>query len=287
LTLDADGIITTETLLPVRSSNSPIAEEGSSWLVVADDGSVVRVHPPRRPTRLGSFEGTVDGGAVLADDRTLLAVMHDRLLALDLKTGLVSVRASVSSTSSINGPVTVGADRTVYFTTADGLLVAVDHAGQEVFRATVERVVAPTLPGQYGYGQPYYPGGYPQYGQYGQYGGYGYGGRPDPPIVADGGGRFAFLRSGGRLGIAEMIRVAASDTDGSPKTNPSTLLGGPSPTPHAATPSDRKDPSAALYRTRVSVVTEHTCATPIAVVPTGSKRIAVVCREGIVASYGE
>jgi outer membrane protein assembly factor BamB len=266
LTLDSDGAILTETLLPMRASSTPLATS-EGWLVVADDGSVVRVLPPRQPTRVGTFEAPIDGGAVLADDRTLLGVMHDRLLALDLKTGLVSVRASVNSVASIGGPVAVGEDRTAYFTTSEGLLFGVDRSGQEVFKATVERVSTASAgyPGAYpgGYPQPYQP--YYPPGGYAGYGGYGYG-RPDPPIVADGAGHFAFLRGGGRLGIVEITKIEPATTDA---------------------PSEKKDPSAALVRVHVDVVTEHACVTPISVLPAGDKRIAVACREGIVALYGE
>jgi outer membrane protein assembly factor BamB len=256
LTLDADGAITSETVLPTRASSTPVASS-RGWIVVADDGSVSRVLPPKQPTRLGAFEGPVDGGAVLADERTLLAVMHDRLLALDLKTGLVSVRASVAVTSSIVGPVTVDAEGTATFTTSDGAMSSVDAAGDELFKSTVERVI-PTAAYAGGY-----PGAYPQPPAYYPPGGYGYGygnARPDPPIVSDGSSHFVFLRGGGRLGTVELVETA--------------------PPPEAADPSP-------IVRARLNVITEHACVTPIAVVPAGPKRIAIACREGIVALYGE
>jgi len=270
LTLDADGVVTSETLVPMRASTPPLPTP-DGWLVVCDDGSVVRVRPPKQPTRVGRFDGPLDAGAVLADERTLLGVQHERLVALDLKTGLASTRASINATSSINPPVAVGANGSAYFTTSDGLLFGVDRSGQEEFRATVERVSqASTQPM---YGQPYgggagYPGGYYP-GAYPQYGGYGMGYmRPDPPLVIDHSGHFGFVRASGRFGMVEIAEASP---------------------PQAATAgtNEKRDPSRALVHTRVTVTSDHVCPTPIAVLPTGKKRVAVVCREGTIVEYGE
>ncbi|MFO0618962.1 MAG: PQQ-binding-like beta-propeller repeat protein [Polyangiaceae bacterium] len=260
VTLDGDGAITSETKLTMHASFPPIPT-ADGWLVVEDDGAVMRVQPPNAPRPLGSFAGLIEGGAVLADERTLLAVMHERLLALDLKTGVLSARASINAVNGINGPPTVDADRTAYFTTTDGLLMAVDHTGKEVFRATLERSSAAYT----GYSPGgYYPGAYPP--------GYGYGyytPRPDPPVLAGADGRFAFLRNAGRFGLVDVTPVEV-------------LVPGP-PGPNG----EKKDISTTVLRPKVTVVNEHVCQTPVAVVPAGDKRVVVACREGIVALFGE
>lgn len=266
VTLDADGGITSETKLLFHASFPPVATRGhkpgeAGWLIVQDDGSVVRVQPPNAPRDLGSFNGVVEGGVVLADERTLLGVIHERLLALDLVTGLTSVRASINNINAINGPPVVDADRTAYFTTTDGLFIAVDHTGKEVFKATLERSSSAYT----GYAPGgYYPGAYPP--------GYGYGyyaPRPDPPVLPGADGRFVFLRNAGRFGLVDATPVEVK------------VPGPPGPN------GEKTELSTTVLRTKVTVVNEHVCQTPVAVVPAGEKRVAVACREGIVAVFGE
>lgn len=261
VTLDADGAITSETRLVLHASFPPI-ESAEGWLVVQDDGSVVRVRPPNAPRDVGTFAGLIEGGAVLADERTLLAVIHEKLFALDLKTGVVTARASINNINGINGPPTVGADRVAYFTTTDGLMMAVDATGKEVFRATLERSSAAYT----GYSPGgYYPGAYPPPG-------YGYGYYPpraDPPVLAGPDGRFAFLRNAGSFGIVDAVPVDF-------------LVPGP-PGPNG----EKTEISTTVVRAKVSVVNPHVCQTPVAVVPAGDKRLVVACREGIVALFSE
>ncbi len=271
LTLDADGRIETDTPLPAHVSTAPLVTS-DGLLVIGDDGSVTRVRPPKQPQKVGSFQGMLDGGAVMADERTLLGVMRDRLLALDLKTGVVSVRASTGNFSVVDGPVVVSKTRSVFYTTSDGLLVGIDRTGQELSRAAVERVLPPTAPG----GQPGYPPGVPP-------GGYS-GGLPsftqsmqrsNPPLVIDAAGRIAFVRSSGRFGI--------SAADGSSLQTPRRANSDGDATKRNEGPSG----SAKATGTSVDLVSEHVCNTPIAVLPAADGRVAVVCREGLVAVFSD
>lgn len=260
VTLDADGAMTSETRLVLHGSFAPI-ETPHGWLIVQDDGAVVRVRPPNAPRDLGTFAGLIEGGAVLSDERTLLAVIHERLLALDLVTGVVTTRAAINGVNGINGPPSVGDDKVAYFTTTDGMMMAVDDGGKEVFRATLERSSSAYT----GYAPGgYYPGAYPPGYGYGYYGA-----RPDPPLLAGADGRFAFLRNSGRFGLVDATPVEVK------------IPGPPGPS------GEKTEISTTVVRAKVSVVGEHACQTPVAVVPAGENRLVVACREGIVALYSE
>jgi outer membrane protein assembly factor BamB len=252
LTLDADGAVTTETSLPGHVSSPPVVS-GGDVLVVVDDGSVYKVRSPRAPQKVGAFPAMVDGGAVLADERTLLGVVRDRLLALDLRTGTVGVRASLGAGFAvIEGPPVVGADRSVFFATTEGQLFGVDRTGLEIARATVERVAPPPgVPAGYGPGfGP--PGGFAPPPAIPS--------RVVPPLVVDREGHIAFARAQGRFGVV--------------------TFGG------AKTASRPGDVAAVGTPATVDVVTEHVCTTPLAVLPAGEGRVAVACREGLVAMFG-
>lgn len=130
-----------------------------------------------------------------------------------------------------------------------------------MFRATLER----TSSAYTGYAPGgYYPGAYPPGYGYGYYGA-----RPDPPLLAGADGRFAFLRNSGRFGIVESTPVEVK------------IPGPPGPN------GEKTEISTTVVRAKVSVVGEHACQTPVAVVPAGEGRVVVACREGIVALYSE
>lgn len=274
-TFDADGAVSTETQLSAHVSSAPVVT-GDGLLVLGDDGSVTRVSPPKQTQKLGAFPGMIDGGAVLADDRTLLGVVRDRLLALDLRTGIVSVRASTGSFATIDGPVTVARDGDVLFTTSEGLLFGLDRTGQEILRATVERVTPPSAPAAYPPSpypsSPYSPGVFPPGavppGSYAPpY--YTPPGRQSPPLVVDGAGRIAFLRAAGRFGVT-----------GAPSSG---VRSGRRDARDAPAPGSLVDASTAS----VDVVHERLCNTPLAVLPAGDRRLLVACREGLVVVFAD
>ena len=277
IAFDSSGRIQTETILAGHASSTPIVGP-DGMLVAIDDGTVVKVKPPRQPQRVGSFSTMVEGGIVMADDRTLLAAARDRLLALDLKTGLVSVRATTGSYASVDGPVTVLPDRTVLFTTTEGFLIGLDRAGQETLRATVERTVAPPPTPQPGFGT---------YSPYGQPPPYPTVSRPNPPLVADGLGHVAFVRSMGRLGVVsyslESPGLPASSLPTPPVATADPSAPAAPSSPRSGSPAPAGDP----LRVSVSILSEKVCVTPVVIVPAGKNRLAVVCREGLVAVFGE
>src|SRR6185312_4383835 len=123
--LDADGVIRARAAIDPRNSamehaSGAIVEGPDGALVTTVSGSVYRFRPPAQPRRIGTFGGTVGKGAVLADDRTLLAVVDGhRLVALDLPTGTAHVR---TGGLPLDGPPTVGGGL-VFVGTAIGLLL--------------------------------------------------------------------------------------------------------------------------------------------------------------------
>src|SRR5262245_60898482 len=85
--IDADGAIRARATLDDRPPGAPPAIERAAGaiidspagaLVTTDTGSVYRFRPPAPPRKIGSFGGTTRRGALLADDRTLLAVVDGR-----------------------------------------------------------------------------------------------------------------------------------------------------------------------------------------------------------------
>ncbi len=240
LTLDADGSITSETTLPMRTSTAPLPRR-RGWLVVADDGSVYDVTPPKQAIRLGTFDGAIDGGGVLESDTSLLGTSSERVLAMNLGTGIVSTRVGIGAPQSIEGPITDARDGSLVFATTDGLVFGVDRAGTELFRGVIEHIAQSGTP-------PY------GYAVVGGAVGVGFGAHGGPPLVVDGAGRVAFVRTTGRFGIVDP--VGAGDAN-------------------------------AKAGARVNVVSDHVCGTPIAVLPAGDGKIDVACREGLIVAFGE
>ncbi|EYF04106.1 PQQ-like beta-propeller repeat protein [Chondromyces apiculatus] len=207
--------------------------EGS--LVTTESGEVLAWHPPGAPRRVGSFGGAPRRGAVLADARTLLAVVDGRrLMGLDLRTGLASTRASgASGMGAFDAPPAVGAKGVAVTGTAAGVLVGVDAAGGESLRVAVDRAPPVSIPPDAGAGAA-------TLGLLGVLQDV----KPSPPVVLDGEGRVAFARAGGRAGVVQ--------PDGS-----------------------------------LALATERVCASPVAVLPGGARRMLVACRDGTLVMLGD
>lgn len=233
--LDADGAVRARATLDERGPNAlPAGAERAAGaaiegpngaLVTTTVGHVYRFRPPAAPRRVGAFGGVVTRGAMLADDRTLVAIVDGRrVVALDLLTGTTQVR---SGGVAFDAPPVLGPAGLVAVTTQLGTLFGVDAAGNERMRATLEKPAAPAVV---------------QTGSLVTMGALDL--KPSPPFVMDPDGRVAFVRANGRLGVV------------SPEG-------------------------------KVQIVTERVCATPIAVVPAGDKRLLVACRDGGLLMYGE
>ncbi len=226
--IDADGVIRARAVLDEHAAGEhatgAVLDSPGGSLITTASGNVYRFRPPAGPRKVGSFGGTTARGAVLADERTLLAVVDShRLVALDLPTGTTHVRAGGIA---FDGPPTVMEPGGLTLLTAQlGLLLGVDAAGNERFHVMLDR--QPT------------GGGLSPSSAFVQVEL-----KPSPPVVVDAWGRVAFVRGSGRAGVV-------------------------SPEGHVEIASDR------------------VCASPVAVLPAGDRRMLIVCHDGMLWMFGE
>jgi hypothetical protein len=230
--LDADGVVraraTIEDRLPgagaptLERAAGAIVEGPMGALITTVNGGVFRFRPPAAPRKLGSLGGIPTRGAMLADDRTLVAVVDQRrVVALDLPSGTTQTR---SSGILFDAPPALGPGGLVMVATQLGQLLGLDAAGNEKVRVMLDK----PLPASALTGTTFLP---PEL-------------KPSPPVIVDPHGRVAFLRANGRAGM-----VAPSG--------------------------------------KIEVLSERVCATPVAVLPAGEKRMLVACRDGGLWMYGE
>jgi hypothetical protein len=147
--LDAEGHVRARTALP-EAASAPLVAALGKVIAVTVSGAVWSWSPGSvEPTRLGSFGAPVEGGAVLADEHTLLAITSGgaHLAAMDLARGTVATRA-VAPAGVWLGPPTVHAG-TAYLQllapTAD-VAVALDASGAETARILLAMHPLPAVP---------------------------------------------------------------------------------------------------------------------------------------------
>jgi hypothetical protein len=263
LELDRDGGIRARTSLDQRpgSVDSRVTGallEGPSGdgkapaftgtLFTTESGSVFLWRPPGAPRRLGSFGGLPRRGALLADGRTLVAVVDTRrVVGLDLLTGTTQVRATGFPGALFDSPAALAPEQidrgplaslgpgVALVTVQFGLLLGLDGAGNERVRISLDKPPPPPVAGVLG-------------GLVGGTGGSSFFApaefKPSPPLIVDAQGRIAFARANGRVGVV--------GPDGA-----------------------------------ISLAGERVCLTPVAVVPAGEKRMVLACRDGGLWLYGE
>jgi len=192
--LDASGNVRFRAPLPEAVAGPLLASTattGSRVLVTSKATGVVFAWTPGRDVaRVGSFGARVEGGAVLIDDNTLLAVVEGpRLMTLDLRQGLAVPLSTFTGGSYFWPPAF---RRGVAYTMA-GLpgrtfAVGVDSAGQEVLRVPV----ATALPvvGDAGAGPYVAP--------------------PHAPIVIDDTGTIGFAAPDGPVGVVDPAGIVSS-----------------------------------------------------------------------------
>lgn len=169
--------------LPGRPIGGPIPSDGGVLATLAD-GSVHRWVPPTPPRKVGDLGGQlVDGGATLASERTLLAVVDRlRVVALDLKSRAVTPLLSVDGSIQLEAPLTLDHQGVLWVTTVAGALVGLDPRGTIVRQWALEPLA---LAGD---------AGPPAIFQRIET-------RVSPPLIADPEGRLGFARSTGKVGV--------------------------------------------------------------------------------------
>jgi hypothetical protein len=135
--LDADGNERARATLP-ESATAPLVSALGRVVIVASSGTVYAWALGGEPARVGSFGSSVDQGAALVDDHTLVAVTsaHTHLTAVDLTNGSMTTRAIAASSLWLGPPTTQGGvAHLLAMTQTSDLLVGLDAAGSEVGRA--------------------------------------------------------------------------------------------------------------------------------------------------------
>jgi|HubBroStandDraft_4_1064222.scaffolds.fasta_scaffold29812_2 hypothetical protein len=147
--LDSDGGERAHAVLP-EAVAGPLVWSAGRVIAVGTGGSVwVWTPGTASPERVGAFGAAVDAGAVLTDDRTLIAVVarDSTLRVLDLLRGTTAVRAA-SSRGFWRGPP--GASDGIAFVVAQGspgeLATAIDSSGEELGRALLTTRPSPFAP---------------------------------------------------------------------------------------------------------------------------------------------
>lgn len=185
--IDADGAVRARTTLGERAVGALLhGPEGA--LITTESGAVYTWKAPGTPRKIGSFGGVPRRGALVADARTLLAVVDGRsLVALDLPTGTTQVRASAPGLGVLfDAPATVNAAGLGLVATYGGMLIGVDASGSEKLTIALEKQAL--LLGA--------DAGAPAAGFFGATEL-----RPSPPVIVDPQGRIGFARGGGRVGV--------------------------------------------------------------------------------------
>lgn len=137
--VDASGRVAAKATLPERVSSDPL-EHAGALLVMGEAGGVYRIAVPAEPKKLGVLAGASVGSAALFDDRTLIAqAPPNRIVSLDLKSGIAVTRVGDSAFAMFDSPPALAADGTAWLTTVEGFLVGYDSSGAELARSQLDR----------------------------------------------------------------------------------------------------------------------------------------------------
>ncbi len=143
LTVDASGRVAARATLPERVASDPL-EQGGGLLVVGEAGGVYRVAVPAEPRKIGVLVGAAIGTGALVDERTLIAqALPNRIVSLDLKSGVAVTRVGDSAFAMFDTPPAIAVDGTAWLTSVEGFLVGYDASGAELARVQLDRNAAP------------------------------------------------------------------------------------------------------------------------------------------------
>jgi hypothetical protein len=159
----------------------PLLATRSGILAVTQSGAVhlVRSGFSQRIGSLGGDPG--EPGASTPDGRTLFAVVdHQRVMALDLTTGIAQARYAVTDLS-LHGPIVFGRGDAAILISWNGVLMSIPKAGGEVRRTPLESRVETLVT----------DGGKVDFSAL----------EDSPAAVTDNDGFIAFARIGGKIGV--------------------------------------------------------------------------------------
>jgi hypothetical protein len=136
--LDAEGRERARTTLPEATALPLVSALGKVVVVMASGAAWSWTPGAPEPVRIGGFGSSIDGGAALADDHTLVAVAagEPRLTALDLVRGVAATRATSPGGIWLGPPAMRQGTAYVRLLAPSGeLALALDASGREIQRA--------------------------------------------------------------------------------------------------------------------------------------------------------
>lgn len=189
LMVSGDGAIEARTALDGRPAGGLIPWR-NGVLATLSDGSVVHWRPPSGPRQVGDFGGAIEGGGVLASDRTLVAVVEqERVIGIDLLGGGRTLIAAAGGTGApLEAPPTLDPTGVLLISNVVGELFGVDASGGLVRNMALENLPI-------GLGTDGGTGLSAILGRVES--------RPSPPMIVDPSGRVAFTRNSGKVGLIE------------------------------------------------------------------------------------
>ncbi len=189
LRVSGDGAIEARASLEGRPVGGLIPWRGGI-LATLTDGTVVHWRPPSQPRKLGDFGGAIDGGGLLASDRTLVAVVEQqRVIGVDLLGGGRTLIAGAGGTGApLEAPPTLEPSGVLLVSNVVGELFGVDATGTLVRSMALENLPI-GLGADGGTGMAALLGRVES--------------RPSPPMIVDPRGRVAFARNSGKVGLVE------------------------------------------------------------------------------------
>jgi hypothetical protein len=188
--LDAAGNVRSRAAL-TEAFVGPLLAGGHKIFGVSKTGVAYAWAPGSRDvSRVGSFQGSVQGGAVMMSDDTLLAVVSEqRLMTLDVRQGL-AVPLSTFAGGAYLGPVAFRRGTAFLMAGVPGrtFAIGVDSAGQEVLRVPIATSIVVTTDG----GTPTYQ--VPQH----------------VPVAVDDTGTLAFATPDGPIGVVDPAGIVTT-----------------------------------------------------------------------------
>jgi hypothetical protein len=164
-----------------------LAWDGAT-LATLQTGEVVAWRPPGPARLLGKLGGSPLGGGILLGAKTLAAVVDgSALVVLDLRSGQTKLLSGgAGSQRRLEGPPTLSPEGLVLVSSVVGELLGIDVHGAVQRRLALDSALVLDAP----------DGGAPVASFFGRVDL-----QPSPPLVVDAGGRLAFIRASGRLGL--------------------------------------------------------------------------------------
>jgi outer membrane protein assembly factor BamB len=183
----ADGEIGARAQLQGRAVGGLIPWRGGV-LATLRSGVVQHWRPPAAPRKVGDLGGTLDDGAVLVSERTLVAVVdRQRVVGLDLLGGGGTLITGAAGTGAqLEGPPTLDKTGVLLVSNVLGELFGVDAHGVLVRRLALENLPLMFNPDA-GVGA--------LLGRVES--------RPSPAMIVGTAGRVGFARNSGKIGIVE------------------------------------------------------------------------------------